>query len=174
MSYGELAAYIQTELRKKSIDVVLSGGAAVSIYTSSEYISYDIDLVIIHFANRKFIKEGMEEIGFKEVGRHFEHPDTSLFVEFPTGPLSIGSEPVGKIDEMKFETGTLRVISPTDSVKDRLVAYYHWGDQQCLVQATLVSAKHDIDIEEIRRWSDGEGKLDEFEKIKDKLGGKVS
>lgn len=174
MSYGELAAYIQMELRKKSIDVVLSGGAAVSIYTSNEYVSYDIDLVINHFANRKIIKAVMEDIGFNEVGRHFEHPDTILFVEFPAGPLSIGAEPVGKIDEIRFETGVLRVISPTDSVKDRLAGYYHWGDQQSLIQATIIAREQDIDLEEIKRWSIAEGKLDEFEKIEEKLGGDVT
>jgi hypothetical protein len=174
MSHGELAAYVQTELRKKSVDVVLSGGAAVSIYTSSEYMSYDIDLVITHFADRKFIREVMEGMDFKEVGRHFEHPETSLIVEFPAGPLSIGDEQVGRIDEIRYETGILRVISPTDSVKDRLAAYYHWGDQQSLLQATAISAEQDVDLEEIKRWSIGEGKFDEFEKVAAMLGGDLT
>ncbi len=34
MTHAELAAYIQTKLRQHSIDVVLSGGAAVTMYTS--------------------------------------------------------------------------------------------------------------------------------------------
>ena len=68
-----------------------------------------------------------------------------------------------------METGTLRLISPTDCVKDRLVWYYHDGDRQCLSQAILVAKDHQIDIDEIREWSGGEGKLEEFEEIKSEL-----
>jgi len=67
------------------------------------------------------------------------------------------------------EALALQIISPTDCVKDRLAHYYHWGDRQCLQQAILVAAKHDIDLKEIQEWSKSEGKFDEFEKIKKDL-----
>jgi hypothetical protein len=70
---------------------------------------------------------------------------------------------------MKLSTGILRVISPTDCVKDRLSAYYHWGDQQCLAQAILVAQKQQIDIQEVSRWSKAEGMLAEFEQIRSRL-----
>ena len=70
-----------------------------------------------------------------EENRYFRHPLSKFFFEFPPGPLTVGQEPVKVIDEVKLETGILKVISPTDSVKDRLAAYYHWGDQQGLEQA---------------------------------------
>jgi hypothetical protein len=50
-----------------------------------------------------------------------------------------------------------------------LAAYYHWGDRQCLVQAELVAKEHQIDLHEIERWSVVEEKLEEFERIKDRL-----
>ena len=111
----------------------------------------------------------MLEMGFHEEGRYFRHADSPFFVEFPPGPLTIGEEPVKEIIERKFSTGTLKVISPTDCVKDRLAAYYHWGDQQSLFQAVLVAQQHKINIEEIRRWSLAEGKLKEFERIEGRL-----
>ena len=107
--------------------------------------------------------------GFYEEGRYFRHPDSQFFVEFPPGPLAIGQESVKQTVEKKLSTGTLKIISPTDCVKDRLAAYYHWGDQQSLLQATLVAQQNKINVDEIRRWSLAEGKLREFEKIKDKL-----
>jgi hypothetical protein len=165
----ELAVYVQTHLRAREIDVVLSGGAAVTIYSSDKYVSQDIDLINIYSVARKKIKSAMEEIGFREVGRHFEHPNTQFLVEFPPGPLAVGQEPVKKVDEIKYETGILKVISPTDCVKDRLSAYYHWGDHQCLSQAILVSKNNKIDMEEIRRWSKTEGKSQEFELIRGRL-----
>ncbi len=45
------------------------------------------------------------------------------FVEFPPGPLAVGVEPVKQVNELKFSTGMLRIISPTDCVKDRLAGY---------------------------------------------------
>ena len=171
MTQAELGAYVQSHLGAKGIDVVLSGGAVVAIYTSGKYISPDLDLVNRYSAKRSVIKSAMEELGFQEAGRHFEHPDSEFFVEFPPGPLSLGEENITRIVELEMETGILRIISPTDCVKDRLAWYYHDGDRQCLSQAILVSNEHQIDIGEIRKWSEGEGKLEEFEKIKAQLEG---
>jgi len=64
----------------------------------------------------------MQEIGFHERGRYFKHPESQFIIEFPVGPLAVGSEPVKQIDEIRFSTGVLRLISPTDCVKDRLAA----------------------------------------------------
>ena len=152
--------------------MVLSGGAAVSLYSNNRYVSLDLDLVNPYFVKRRAIRETMQEIGFREEGRHFTHPDTQFFVKFPPGPLAVGVEPVKQINELTFPTGVLRIISPTDCVKDRLACYYHWDDLQCLEQAVLVAQANRIDLEEIERWSEGEGKLNEFRRIMDQLMGR--
>jgi hypothetical protein len=169
MTQGEVGAYVQSHLREHGIDVVLSGGAAVSIYSNNKYISLDLDFVNVLFVKRSKLREAMMEIGFYEEQRYYKHPDTKYIVEFPPGPLTIGEEPVRQVDDIKFSTGLLRVISPTDCVKDRLTGYYHWGDRQSLFQAVLVARGQDVDLEEISRWSQAEGHLDEFKKIEDKL-----
>lgn len=169
MTQGELGAFVQSTLREKEIEVVLSGGAAVAIYSDNRYVSKDLDLINVYGVNRRKIRDAMITMGFYEEGRYYRHPDSQFFVEFPPGPLAIGQESVRQIVEKKFSTGILKVISPTDCVKDRLAAYYHWGDQQSLSQATLVAQKNKINVDEIRRWSLAEGKLEEFERIKDKL-----
>jgi hypothetical protein len=169
MTQGELGAFIQSQLRKKGIEVILAGGAAVAIYSNNKYVSKDLDLINIYGVNIRKIRDAIMEIGFYEEGRYFRHPDSQFFVEFPPGPLAIGEEPVIHIVEKKLSTGTLKIISPTDCVKDRLAAYYHWGDQQSLLQASLVAQQHKINVDEIRRWSLAEGKLIEFEAIKGKL-----
>lgn len=169
MTQGELGAFVQSRLREKGIEVILSGGAAVAIHSSNKYVSKDLDLINVYGVNRRKIRDAVKALGFYEEGRYFRHADSQFFVEFPPGPLSIGEEPVKQIVEKKLSTGILKVISPTDCVKDRLAAYYHWGDQQSLSQAILVAQRNKIDFDEIRRWSAAEGKLEGFEKIKDKL-----
>jgi len=170
MSQSELAAYIQDSLQEDGIQVVLSGGSAVSFYSSNKYVSKDLDLINANFARRSKIKSVMEKIGFQEKGRYFVNPETQFFVEFPDGPLSVGEEPVKAIDEYKLATGMLRVISATDCVKDRLCAFYFWNDQQGLVQAVLVAQSQDVDLKEIKRWSKAEGKERQYEIFKSKLG----
>jgi hypothetical protein len=166
MSQPEIGAYIHTHLRNRGIDVVLSGGAAVGIYSAGKYVSQDLDLVRGYAASLRAIAAAMGEIGFKEAdGRYFKHPDTKHFVEFPPGPLTVGEEPVRQVDEIVLSTGTLRVISPTDCVKDRLAAYYHFGDRQALTQASMVASQNQVDIKEIRRWSKGEGQPGKFKEF---------
>jgi hypothetical protein len=171
MTNAELAAFVQTSLRQKGVDVVLTGGACVSIYSDGKYVSMDIDLVDTLFAKKSGIREAMEAIGFREEGRHFTHPDTDIFVDFLAGPLAVGEEPVKEVAEIPLDTGTLRIISPTDCIKDRLAAYYHWNDAQCLEQAVLVAQTKEIDLDEVERWSKVEGKLDDFRRIKHRLAG---
>jgi hypothetical protein len=173
MTNGELAAFVQSHLRSKGIDVILSGGACVSIYSGDKYVSMDLDLVNTRFTRRRRIRETMQEIGFMEKGRHFTHPGTGFLIEFPPGPLSVGNEPVKKVDEHMLTTGVLRIISPTDCVKDRLAGYYHWNDLQCLEQAAMVAEAKKIDIEEVERWSKVEGKYKEFIRIKNRLTGRA-
>ena len=66
-------------------------------------------------------------------------------------------------------TGSLRLLSPTDCVKDRLAHYYHWKDRQCLDQAVMVATASGVDLEEIERWSRHEGMDAEFRGIRDML-----
>ena len=169
MSLGELAAYVCTHLKRNGIHCVLTGGACVSIYSENRYESFDLDFIENIASKRKDIVKALSQIGFFEDNKYFKHAETEYFIEFPKGPLAIGREPVSEPNVIEFETGQLMLLSPTDSVKDRLSAYYHWNDKQCLDQAILIIENNRIDIEEIQRWSEQEGKLLEFNLIKEKF-----
>lgn len=169
MTRLELACLVSSAFQKENINVVLSGGSCVSIYSEDKYISMDLDFVNAGFTKRDKITGVMKALGFHEHNRYFRHPDTDLLVEFPPGPLGVGEEPVKQIDELKTETGILRIISPTDCVKDRLTWWYHDNDTECLKQAVLVAQNNQIDIQELERWSKGEGKIKQFKQIRKQL-----
>ena len=45
LSTAALGAWVQEHLRVKGIDMVLSGGACVSIYSNGKYVSMDLDMI---------------------------------------------------------------------------------------------------------------------------------
>lgn len=169
MSTAELGAFIASHLARHGIEVVLSGGACVTIYSNNKYVSQDLDFVGDGWVKRAQIVEAMKEIGFKEKNRSFYHPETKFSVEFPPGPLAVGDEFIKKPAVMSLSTGKLFLLSPTDCVKNRLAGHYHWGDLQSLAQAVLVAKAQKIDLEEIERWSKKEGKANEFNQIRARL-----
>ena len=170
MNIGELAAFVCSHLKQNGIEVVLSGGACVAVHAQGQYVSQDLDFIENLATSRRKLRKVLGEIGFEEKGRYFRHADTEFFLEFPAGPLAIGDEPPRELVILRFATGELTALSPTDCIKDRLAAYFHWNDRECLEQALLVARSTTIDLSEIERWSFREGHEAKFHHFRDRLG----
>ena len=99
----------------------------------------------------------MAGAGFIRHGDSYDHPDTRFFVEFPRGPLSIGSDLSVKPAELQIAGVRIALLSATDSCRDRLAAFYHWKDRKSLRAAVAVAVRHRVDYERIRSWSVREG-----------------
>jgi hypothetical protein len=156
ISIKELAAIISDKLNENGIDAILVGGACVSIYTKNKYLSSDLDFVSA--ASIREISSVLLELGFeRKSSRHFEKNNCPFFIEFVSPPAALGSEPVMETNVLKTRLGDIILLTPTDSVKDRLAAYYHWNDPQALEQALLIARSQKIRLEEIKRWSEKEG-----------------
>ncbi len=152
----ELAALASEKLRQGGVDSILVGGACVSIYTKNKYQSFDLDFVT--HTTIKEVAPLLNELGFRrEKSRHFINLECPFFIEFVAPPAAVGNEPLKGGKKLKTELGTLVLMTPTDSVKDRLAAYYHWNDQQSLEQALMVAEAQKINYSEIKRWSAREG-----------------
>jgi hypothetical protein len=165
----ELAALVSTTLADVGISAVLSGGAVVSIYTNNEYESSDLDF--ISSASTSKIADVMTSLGFERSGRMFSHPLTPLFVEFPAGPLAIGDELIREteVGEKRTASGTIRLLTPTQCVMDRLAAYFHWNDLQSLDQAVMVASSQKISFAKLDAWARREGATDKLRKFKERL-----
>lgn len=163
LSLKDFAIVISDYLIKNGIEVILTGGACVSIYTDNKYISYDLDFVLISLDKQKLVKKLLLALGFSEKNKSFWHSDIEYFIELVPPPLSVGEEPVKEIFEIKKGNHKLKLLSPTECVKDRLLAFYHWDDRQCLEQAILVCKDNKVDLEEIKRWSINEGMSSKYD-----------
>jgi len=159
----ELAAIVSEALERAGITATLSGGAAVSIYTDNRYESVDLDFVTAALVND--LKTVLEPLGFRHAGRPrlsvFEHPQSAWYLEFPPAPLSFGGTYINPSECELIDTGLghLRIISPTHSIMDRLIAAASWNEPQSLEQALLVAESQvgKINWSEIDDWIGREG-----------------
>ena len=169
MAIEEVAALVCTTLEQHGIRAILSGGAVVSIYSHNEYQSKDLDFIAEGIA--KQVAPAMQALGFtKAIGRHWIHPQTEYWVEFPPGPVQVGDAIVTDYAEITTSVGVLRLLAPTECVMDRLAAYYHWNDPQGLDQSIRVALQCDINLDRIEAWSKREGAIAKFRNFVEELG----
>lgn len=160
----EVAVAVSEALEAAGIVAPLSGGAAMSIYTDNKYLTRDLDFVTS--ARSKELKAILEPLGFTDAsdGRHFEHKPSGWLVECPPGPVAFGDTILRETDipVIDCEFGRLRVITPTQSLMDRLAAYFHWNRQpelrtQARQLVTTMNPKGAIDWVLLREWAAQEG-----------------
>ncbi len=51
----------------------------------------------------------------------------------------------------------VRMLSPTQSVMDRLAAFIGWDDAQGLDQAVWICEQQPVDFEKVKKWAKAEG-----------------
>ena len=151
----ELACYIYEVLKNSGIDAILVGGACVTIYSHNQYQSYDLDFVT--YEDIKRIEKVLQKVGFRKTGRCFIHKDCPYMIDFVNPPVAIGNAPIHNFEVLKTSSGSLMLLTPTDCVKDRLSAFFHWNDEQALEQALLVATDQVINLRNIKDWAKSEG-----------------
>lgn len=159
----QLAAIVSQTLKNHNIDTILVGGGCVSIYSRNRYQSYDLDYVT--YEDMKKVILALKGLNFIKKERYFHHPDCPYFIEFVSPPVAIGDEPITNYEYYKTALGTIKMLTPTDSVKDRLASFYYWDDHQGLDQAISIclAIPEKIDLQEIQRWSVKESQLKKYE-----------
>jgi len=166
LTRAELAALVVTTLAAAGIDVVLVGGSCVCVYTNERFGSFDLDFVDMSYARKKEIAAALAEIGFAPRGasKYFEREGCQWSIEFPSAPLAIGHEQITRerVAEVETAAGTIRLLSPTDCIKDRLLWWYLENDGQCWEQALDIARNHKIKWSNLKAWHQGEGYIDEF------------
>jgi len=81
MTREEVAALVCATLEGRGIEVVLSGGAVVSIYTENAYESFDLDFIQTGLTRK--VAPAMEELGFHKEARYWK-PCHSVLGGVPT------------------------------------------------------------------------------------------
>jgi hypothetical protein len=155
----ELWKFVAWHLAKNGIDTVLVGGAVAAIFSKGIYRSGDLDFINLTFPRNLDPGPALKEIGFvRHDSRHFIHPECMhLSIEFVSPPLSIGEDYSIVPMDVEVEDVTIKIITPTDSIKDRLASYIYFHARECLDQAILVAQNQNFSLGSIKKWCKKEG-----------------
>jgi hypothetical protein len=167
---ANVVAAVAGALAEAGIQGVLTGGACAALYTRGVYQSSDLDFILISgdVAARQ-MDAALQAIGFRRRGNEYVHPLTHFFVEFPRGPLAIGRDSTIAPTALKVGRRTVLALSPTDSCRDRLAAFYFWDDRQSLRTAVVIARMNAVDLRLIEKWSREEGFAGKYNEFKSEL-----
>lgn len=159
-SLEDVCFEVAAALDRFSIEGVLIGGSAATVYAPEGYTSYDADFVLVKPADRQRLREALAEVGFVQTSTAgmFSNKRTRFTVDFPKGPLAVGGDYIHETATLERSNMRLRILTPTDCVRDRLANFYHWNDYTALAAAVAVARAHraDVDLESLRSWSERE------------------
>ncbi|MDH4038876.1 MAG: hypothetical protein OEY32_15095 [Candidatus Krumholzibacteria bacterium] len=170
-SLRDVAFVVCTALHESGTEAVLTGGSAATVYAPQAYQSRDIDFIVTFSGAGATPGEVLAALGYREAGDHYEHPHNDLNLEFPQGPLAVGGELIRKWKSLREGGMLLHIITPTDSVRDRLAGFLFWNDRGSLDQAVAVARarRKQVDLEAVARWCRLEGKAAAFEEFQRQL-----
>jgi len=155
-SEKELWEYVAWYLGKNKISTILVGGSVAAIYSEGAYSSGDLDIVIESFQiTHREIENLLKAINFFKTGdrNFFKHPECNhILIEFMSPPVAIGEDYKIKTKEIEVDKIIIKLLSPTDCIKDRLASYIHFNARECLDQAVLVAKAQTYSINSIKKW----------------------
>ena len=164
-SLEDVCFAVCTALNNVGTTAVLTGGSAATYYASASYQSGDADFIITFSTDPHGAGAAIRKLGYRESGGTYHHADNVFTVEFPPGPLAIGSELIRSYETVRRADEVLFVLSRTDCVRDRLAAFYFFSDRSALAAAVAVARGSTIDVPAIRQWSLTEGEGARFEEF---------
>lgn len=158
-SLTAIAFAVCTALERAGEHAVLCGGSAATFYAPEMYESRDLDFVLHFGALTTTVDAALAPLGYvRAPEKLYRHPEARYTVEFPQGPLAIGSETISHHATERRDGLVLHVYTPTDVVRDRFMHYWAWGDERALRVALDVAATcwAAIDVASIHAWTERE------------------
>ena len=62
-----------------------------------------------------------------------------------------------KLEKVEVEKYSIKILSPTDCIKDRLASFIYFKSRECLDQALLVANRQKFNMKDVEAWSKQEG-----------------
>lgn len=161
LSFRESVSHIFSALKEHDVDAVLIGEGAAALYSTAVEVE-NLALVIPVF-HVEFMENLLKKLSFRmgEV-RHFTSSKSSFDIQFYSPPILLGDSRAGRCETITTRKAEITLLSPTDSVRDRLAQWYRWGNRRALEQALAVSRSQAVDFDLLASWSAKEGADKQF------------
>lgn len=172
-SLREVAFIVCNSLDRIGAAAVLTGGSAAVIWAPKAVQSLDCDFVLVFSQPSSLPQDVLTRLGYQEEGGIYIHSANPVTLEFPPEPLCIGREEITQWATLREKGRRLHVLTPTDSCRDRLAGFYHWADYKSLAQALAVARAQKVDLDIIRKWSEGENAGERFQEFEERLNRKT-
>ena len=159
MTLDQVAFAVCSAFDRADVVAVLAGGGAAAFYAPAAEMTRDLDFVL-HFELFSMPKASIiEHLGFtpSNAAGTYKHDDIPFTLEILRGPLAVGDELLQRFETLRREESVLHVLSPTDSVKDRLSSGEYFHDLSAIRQAAKIAKAHTVDLDEVRSWCESEG-----------------
>jgi hypothetical protein len=153
----DVAFEVGTALDGAGVHAVLCGGSAATFYAPDVYQSEDLDFVLAFATDGALVKRALGALGYTFRDTMFVHPESHFTVEFPKGPLAIGSEAADEFDTVRDGKRVLNVVTATNVVRDRLNKFAVWDDFSALRAAVGVALAAEVDLKRVRAFMRHEG-----------------
>lgn len=151
--------WVAVHLAQAGIDCTLVGGAVAAIYSQGAYRSGDLDIVVENFPRPtpKQMDAVFGTFGFQRRGMLYHHPECHhLAVQVLLGSVHVGKDHHIVPSVAKVSGVSIKMLSATDIVKDRLASCLYFHAEECFDQAELVARAQTIDWQSVRAWAKAE------------------
>lgn len=155
----ELWRWVAVHLAQAGIECTLVGGAVAAIYSEGAYQSGDLDVVIESFPlpSQRQLDAAFKTMGFARKSMLYQHPECRhLAIQTLPGPVHVGKDYHINPNVSQVMGSTIKMLSPTDIVKDRLASCHYFHALECLDQAELVARAQTIDWQSVKTWAKAE------------------
>jgi hypothetical protein len=169
LTLRQIIRTVAEHLEGAGYDPVLTGSACAAIYAGSALRPTSIDFVVNEY-NASELGEVMRGVGFVRASmNHFESRKSPFDVIFLPPPLAVGDDVVRETVTVQARPGSIRLLSSTDCVRQRLSMFYRWGDRKAFDEAVMVAKQQSVDMDLIRRWSEWEWCTDKYDEFVEAL-----
>ncbi|HEY4442492.1 MAG TPA: hypothetical protein VGN14_18705 [Candidatus Elarobacter sp.] len=154
----DVAFAVCTALDRLGVHAVLCGGSAATVYAPEAYQSEDLDFVLsFGMEDASAVRDAVTSLGYTFKNGMFFHAASRFTVEFPRGPLAIGTARIVATETIRDGDLVLHILSATDAVTDRLNKYAAWDDFSALHAAVAVATATPIHLDAVRDFMRREG-----------------
>jgi len=152
--------YLTERLARLGVKTYVVGGEAVEVYTSGQFITGDIDLVV---SDRKKAANLLKSLGFKQVSRVWINPDLNIAIDIVGSNLSGSKDKIRTVELAGF---TVNLEGVEDLIVKRLYSYKFWRQKIDLDQAVVLLKNYeDLDMEYLRKKATEQQVVETLEQI---------